>query len=349
MSMESKGTWRGTIDGSAAFQSEPLPAGADDAPPAGGITRIVPWFGAKAMMAIKHIVPEIGGHKNYIEPFCGSCSVLMAKPQVAYETVNDLHGDLTHLLRCLQDEAIALWLYGAAARTCVSEGILLDARALIDSSPPPDHGEPCDRHRALAYLVQSWMMRNGLAGTDRRLSGLSRAPNLEIALRFNTSGGSPTVRWASMVESIPSWHVRLRSVMVLRRNAMEMLEQIEDQDGLAIYADPPYLPESRTSMRSGNTRASYKYEFEAAQPGIFGAMDDHDRLADLLRRYRKARVVVSYYAHERLDALYPGWNVLDCSQHKNMANGSKGRPAGAQADAPEVLLINGPSLAGAAS
>ena len=339
-------SWRGTLEQSAAFQDHAMPVDAEDAPPAGGITRAVPWFGAKAKMASKYIVPELGRHRNYIEPFCGSCAVLLSKPQVAYETVNDLHGDLTHLLRCLQDEGIAMWLYGAAARTCFAEGILYDARRLIDSSPPPRDAEPCDRHRALAYLVQSWMMRNGLAGTDRRLSALSESPNLEIALRFNTSGGSPTVRWASMVESIPAWHIRLRSAMVLQRDAFRVLEEVDDHDGLAIYVDPPYLPGSRTGLKSGNTRASYKHEFEATEPGIFGSMDDHDRLAELLHRYQSARVVVSYYDHERLEQLYPGWTLIDCAQHKNMANGSKHRVAGAQADSPEVLLINGPSFTG---
>ncbi|UYV13773.1 MAG: DNA adenine methylase [Phycisphaera sp.] len=331
--------WSETRAGAAAFQDTPLPLDAEDAPPAGGITRPVPWFGAKAKMGPKYIVPEMGEHRNYIEPFCGSCAVLFAKPQVAYETVNDLHGDLTHLLRCLQDEATALWLYGQLARTCMAEGILLDARAIVASGPPPAMGEPIDRFRAAAYLTQSWMMRNGMAGTDMRKCG--EKPGPEISLRFNISGGSPTVRWVSMVESIPAWHLRLRSVMVLQRDAFKIIDQLDDEEGLVLYLDPPYLPDTRSGLKGPGTRAAYLHEFEASGAGIFGNIDDHTRLADALCRFKHARVIVSYYAHPRLAELYPGWTVKDCAQNKNMSN-CTGRGE-RDSKSPEVLLINGPS------
>lgn len=330
--------WNETRDGAAAFQSTAMPVGTEDSPPTGGINRPAPWFGAKAKMGPKFIVPEIGHHRSYIEPFCGSCSVLFAKPQVAYETVNDLHGDLTHLLRCLQDEATALWLYGQLARTCMAEGILQDARAMLAASPPPAAGEPVDRFRAAAYLIQSWMTKNGMAGL-RRCAGSNA---MEISLRFNTSGGSPTVRWVSMVESIPSWHLRLRSVMVLQRDAFKILEQLEDEEGLAVYLDPPYLPDTRTGLKGAGSRAEYLHEFDAGEGGIFGHIDDHARLADTLARFKHARVVVSYYAHPRLAELYPGWTMVDCTQNKNMGNfTTRGEK---KATSPEVLLINGPSL-----
>ncbi|MEO1279907.1 MAG: DNA adenine methylase, partial [Planctomycetota bacterium] len=138
---------------------------ADDAPPAGGITAIAPWFGGKRGLASR-IVSELGQHRSYLELFCGGLSVVMRKPQASYETVNDLHGDLTHLARCLQDEATAMWLYHQAARTLFAEEILSAASSLLAGAPPPEMDDPVDRHRGLAFLVQSWMMRNGVAGTN---------------------------------------------------------------------------------------------------------------------------------------------------------------------------------------
>jgi hypothetical protein len=66
------------------------------------ITAVVPWFGGKRTMA-QIIVDVIGKHKAYWEPFCGSMAVLMAKPAVASETVNDLHSDLINLSWVIQD------------------------------------------------------------------------------------------------------------------------------------------------------------------------------------------------------------------------------------------------------
>ncbi len=62
------------------------------------VTAPVPWAGAKRKLA-PWIVAELGRHRSYWEPFCGSMAVLMAKPVASHENVNDLHGDLINLLR----------------------------------------------------------------------------------------------------------------------------------------------------------------------------------------------------------------------------------------------------------
>lgn len=56
------------------------------------ISAIAPWFGSKRVLAPK-IVEQLGQHRCFWEPFCGSMAVLLAKPTVSQETVNDLHGD----------------------------------------------------------------------------------------------------------------------------------------------------------------------------------------------------------------------------------------------------------------
>ena len=66
---------------------------------------------------------------------------------------------------------------------------------------------------------------------------------------------------------------------------------------------------------------------------------DHKRLARALARFRRARVVVSYYEDPQLAALYPGWTNLDCSRTKSLSvQGQRGSKA---EKAPEVLLVNG--------
>lgn len=56
-------------------------------------------------------------------------------------------------------------------------------------------------------------------------------------------------------------------------------------------------------------------------------------------------MVVSYYAHPKLDDLYPvrKWTMVHCPTTKSLVNAGK-QDANAPAKiAPEVLLINGPS------
>ena len=60
------------------------------------ISALAPWFGGKRTLA-PAIVEELGPHTAYWEPFCGSCAVLFAKPPLAFEQINDLHGDLINL------------------------------------------------------------------------------------------------------------------------------------------------------------------------------------------------------------------------------------------------------------
>ena len=142
------------------------------------------------------------------------------------------------------------------------------------------------------------------------------------------------------VESLPWWHNRLRRVVILRRDLFDVLPKIEDAEGTVIYSDPPYLHDTRGN--GGGSR--YEHDFDEASNPLFGRVDDHARLAQELRRFKRARVVVSYYAHPRLAELYPGWTHRAVAGRKNLSLQNK-RGASVE-EAPEILIINGPSYAG---
>lgn len=270
------------------------------------VTALAPWYGAKRSMAAE-IVAALGKHRAYWEPFCGSMAVLLGKPVSSHETVNDLHGDITNLAWVLQSDE---WtkLYDRCARSIVCEGLLAAATKRLK--------EPCpelpDWDRAYWFFIKSWWIRNGVTGTDRAGDGL--------AVRFTSGGGHGGIRFRSATESMADWHDRLRSVIVLRRDAFAVIEAISDQHGTALYVDPPYLAKG----------AKYAHDLEP---------EDHRRLAELLRRFVRARVVVSYYHHPLLAELYPGWRQIDCTRTKALV--SQGQRDGKnKAVAPEVLLVN---------
>jgi DNA adenine methylase len=277
------------------------------------IGALQPWFGGKRTMA-PIIIEELGPHRAYWEPFCGSMAVLLNKPAAAMETVNDLHGDLINQARCVQHPIYGPELYRRLRRALNSHELFLESRERCDA-------EPCSREldpqRAYDYMLCGWQGMNGVAGTDGK--------NLGFARRFTKNGGHAAKRFASMVDSIPAWRRRLRAVSILRCDGIELCEKIEDAAGVVIYADPPYLVKG----------SKYLHDFDWLA---------HRRLAKALQRFRKTRVVVSYYDHPDLAALYPGWTVHHETMSKSLV--SQGR-RGTQNDktANEVLLINGPSYA----
>jgi DNA adenine methylase len=299
------------------------------------IKSVAPWMGGKRTLA-PAIVTELGPHTQYYESFCGSLAVLLAKPECPQETVSDLHGDVTNLAWILQDADLANALYERASRTLFAESMIRQFWQDLGTSVCQPEPDP---ERAYKFFVFSWAMRNGVSGTKR-----VRGNGFSIALRFTAGGGSPTVRFKSAVDSIPAWHQRLRNVVILRRDAFEVLPRFEDTKLLSIYADPPYIADSRSGYRAAGATSQYEHEFSHDSP-MFG--DDHERLRDMLFKFTRARVVVSYYDCPRVRKLYDGWTFVAHDRNKNLHVQNR-RGGGKKANAPEVLILNGPSYAEAA-
>lgn len=311
------------------------------------IKAVAPWFGGKRTLA-PAIVEQLGNHGQYFEPFCGSMAVLFAKQPSQKETVNDLHGDLTNLARCLQQEQIALRLYQRTYSTLFSEGVLTDARSVLEQEFDFQELDPEKMlERAYWYFIGTWMGRNGTAGTKRL--------DYQVAVRWTKGGGSTTTRWENVVSSIPAWHKRLKKVVILQRDALRIIDRFEDCDATAIYVDPPYYSATR-SGHDKNGNSSYLHEFDHGEDhefrsGVFGDMcsicgkgkaahrSHHTRLAEILNRYKNARIVVSYYDHPRIREWYQGWTFLEKTMNKQL-HAQNGRGARKQ-EAKEVLIING--------
>lgn len=274
-------------------------------------TSLAPWYGAKRTLAPR-IVEAIGDHRFYVEPFCGSMAVVLNKPVVRQELVNDMHGDLINLARVIRDEELSGRLYWRLNRTLTAEGVFVESRGVVRSAPAPTIDSPPSVDRAYHYFVASWQGVNGVAGCRESSNGYAR--------RYSSRGGAAATRFAGAVESLPWWHQRLRHVEIYQGCGLTICERVEDRAGTVIYADPPYFEKG----------SEYKHDFAAA---------DHERLAAALNRFRETKVVVSYYEHPELARLYPGWTKLDATTTKGMVQAGKRNQAG-RTDAPEVLLVN---------
>lgn len=327
-----------------------------------------PWLGSKRILG-SDIAVELGRHTQFIDLSSGSLAPLFAKERSQKETVNDLHGDVTNLAFVVQHLSSAERLYERLCQVVLSEGLLDEAASrLVQIGWPEVAGavevEPWQVERAYWYFLASWMGRNGTAGTDR--------PDYQLAVRWTKNGGSPTVRFHNAVRSVPAWHERLQNVLILRRDYYRFIDRLEDDKGTAIYFDPPYPAETRSSINNdGTAKASsgggmYLHELSHANSlqdhGLFGEttwfgtwqrtlearaagrrVDEHRLAAEILRTYEHARIVVSSYDCPRYRELYRGWTFVDKARQKHL-HSVGGRGARPQ-DAPEVLIINGPSFA----
>lgn len=195
------------------------------------IMSLAPWFGGKRTLA-PEIVAALGPHNIFWDIFCGSMAILLCKPPCRTEVVNDLHGDLINLARCIRDSGLGPELYRRLRRTLFAETLFRESLGLIRGESVDVSRAP-DVDRAYHYFIVSWQGMNGTAGTSNMNTGFAR--------RFSSLGGDPAVRWTSAVRSIPAWRRRIERVQILRSDGIELCEKIEDRPGVAIYCDPPYL------------------------------------------------------------------------------------------------------------
>jgi DNA adenine methylase len=280
------------------------------------ITALAPWFGSKRNLA-PEIIKELGTHRIYWELCCGSMAVLLMKKLCVMETVVDLHGDLTNLAKVLQIRELVGILYRRLRKTLMSEQLHHEAAERYRSAGCFTSTMEPDVNRAYDYFLCSWLGRNGIAGTSSYDQG--------FCVRYTANGGHSAKRWRSAISSIPAWVDRLRNVTILNRDVFDILPNIPDEPGTAIYCDPPYFTKG----------AKYTHDFEPA---------DHRQLAKALGRFHKTRVVLSYYDHPLLVKLYPGWTLHKIEVTKSLAN-QEMRDCKGATKAVEVLLLNGPSYA----
>lgn len=279
------------------------------------IKALAPWFGAKRNLA-SAIIDQMGAHKVYWEPFCGSMAILLAKQPCEMETVNDLNGDLINLAKVIQNKELGLQLYDKLSRTLCAEQFFRESKERWISGNYQEFDDGLiDFDRAYDYFVASWMGLNGVSGTKRY--------NYQFALRWTIGGGQGAGRWKSVVGSIPAWHKRLRNVLIVQRDAFEILGKIKDEKGTVIYCDPPYFEKSD----------KYVHDFEA---------EDHKRLAQSLGRFEHVRVLVSYYDHPKLKSLYAGWNWIYLTQaRQSLKNATRGGiPKPPRKPSAEILIVN---------
>jgi len=244
------------------------------------VTAIMPplaYFGGKTTLAPK-IASLLPDHLHYVEPYCGSLAVLLAKPPSRMETVNDLSRDLMTFWRMVRDRLDDL------ERICA---LTPHSRAEQELSYDLDGCDDLERARRV------WVMLTQARGGTFKRTGW----------RFYRDPSSSYVGMPAYLNGylarLPAAAARLREVSLECRPALELITDFGQHPDCLLYVDPPYLGSTR-----GKNYDYYQHDMRGE--------DDHRELADALLGCRAA-VVLSGYPSPVYDELYAGWGRVEMS------------------------------------
>lgn len=231
-----------------------------------GAPRILHYPGSKWSMAewINSQMPE---HTTYLEPFFGSGAVLFNKPPSVLETINDIDGEVVNLFRVIRDNPDEL-----ARRVYWTPYAREEYK--LSHNPAED-----DVERARKMLVRCWQSIRVKTGS---ISGWKCRGTADDSYRIK--------QWNDIPEKIEAVAIRLKDVQIECRPATEVIPRYNRSDVL-IYADPPYLLETRNG-------AIYQNEM---------TNEDHTELIKVLDSHT-GPVLLSGYTHPLYESLLGHWH-----------------------------------------
>jgi DNA adenine methylase len=256
------------------------------------------YAGAKWMLA-PAIIEQFPAHYRYVEPFFGSGAVFFTKEPSPYEIVNDIDGQVVNFFRVLRERPDELryaiettpWSREEYDLSHVITGDSLeDARRIFVRAQ--------QGHAADTSKKTGWRTR----GSKQRARGMS-------------------IRWQGLPEELASLALRLKDAEIENRPAVDVIRRYSTEDAL-IYADPPYMPETRTQKMYANEMSE----------------DDHAELLEVLVAHPGA-VVLSGYQNDMYDEALVGWRKVTLRPPK----------VEKQAKRLEVLWVNTLAATGAAT
>jgi DNA adenine methylase len=249
------------------------------------------YFGGKVMLADR-IAELLPAHQHYVEPYCGSLAVLLAKRPAKMETVNDLDDELMTFWGVLRDDPEEL------ARACAltPHSRHENARADDREGLPP-----------LEVARRVWVKLT--QGRDRALRGASTGWR-HYVYPAGSSVSLPDYL-DGYVERMAAAARRLHAVSLECISALELVAKYGAEQHVLLYVDPPYLGDTR------DPRNNYKHEMRTEA--------EHRELAEALHA-AAAAVVVSGYPSALYDLeLYRGWYRATLGAYTGNAPSDRGR------------------------
>ena len=165
---------------------------------------------------MQHLLPHIAAvpHECFVEPFCGTCSVLMAKPRSPIEVVNDMDGELVNALRQIQHH---------------KDELLRQLRFV------PNSREEFHARRAQPGLTELQRGASYIYLNNISFSG----DNSSYGVARTSASGASTPK-ARIVRQVEALNARLEGVNVERLDWARCV-QLYDSPATLFFCDPPYI------------------------------------------------------------------------------------------------------------
>lgn len=236
------------------------------------------YYGGKAHLAPK-IAALLPPHDHYVEPFAGGLSVLLAKEPSRAETVNDLDGDLVTFWRVLRDQPEELERVCALTPHSVDEFVSASERASVTDLEVA--------RRVFVVLTQGRehsLKPRGASGWRRAVKAAGKVP-------LPRTLDAQAARISAVAE-------RMIGVSLENDDAIDIIRRYGREPSVCIYADPPYLGETR------GTGGGY---------GIDQKEEEFHREFAAACKEARASVVISGYDSALYAELLEGWERMDMS------------------------------------
>ena len=181
------------------------------------------YFGSKNKLAFE-LCKNLPPHSCWVEAFCGSAALTLAKKPAQIEVINDIDNEIVILFDQLRNNHVDL--SRQITLTPYAHQELINARI--------KNNNDSDIERARKFLVQSMMAINGIFGEER--GGFSSSDSYT---RNNTE--ARVNRWNNLPERLNQGVERLKSVRVVNKDSIDILQNYIDRPATLVYLDPPYL------------------------------------------------------------------------------------------------------------
>jgi DNA adenine methylase len=251
------------------------------------------YFGAKKRLAL-FIAKMLPPHNAWVEVFCGSAAVTMAKKPAPIEIINDADSQIVNVFQQLReqpDELIRLIEFTPYARTEFDNAYM-------------DHGAEGKLEQARRFLVASMMTVNGAVGSNG--IGLKHS-GFSYSQSYARNGHEARVsRWNSMPERLRRVIERIKQLRIEHRDGRQLFKMFLNRPATLVYLDPPYL-----------MNRDHGYKVDANE------REFHEELLELCLR-AKCMVLVSGYSNKLYNSCLTrerGWQRKVIETHTRNTNG----------------------------
>ncbi len=258
------------------------------------------YYGSKQRIAAR-IVATLPPHNAWVDAFCGSASITLAKKPAPIEVVNDLNGEIFNFFLQLRDNSLEMCRL--LKLTPYARDELKLARGPKTRLSGPE--------RARRFYIAAMMALNGCFGEDEGGFSFSNS--------YTRRGMEARVsRWKAMPDHLNLVAERLSKVRIENKDAIKLFRDFADRPATLVYLDPPYL---------ADRARGYDHDQESEQ--------FHERLLKVATK-AKCMVLISGYQND----LYREYLQPDHGWRKRVMKTTTRSNNGKNFDREEIIWFN---------